>query len=64
MKSCDLPNVFCFRVKLRNITLKAGNSFSAIYHCGENLKEGITLLLINECLLMMLKIRIGNEDKN
>jgi hypothetical protein len=30
----------------------------------ENLKEGITLVLINECLLMKLKVRIGTESKN
>jgi hypothetical protein len=64
MKSCELPNVFCFRIKLNNTALKAGNSFSVIYYCSENLKEGISLLLINECLLMTLKISIGNEDKN
>jgi hypothetical protein len=35
-----------------------------IFYCSENLKEGITLVLINECLLMKLKIRIGNDDGN
>jgi hypothetical protein len=64
MKCCELPNSFCFRLKLDDSTLKAGNSFSVIYYGSENLKEGITLVLINECLLMQLKIRIGNEDRN
>jgi hypothetical protein len=35
-----------------------------IYYCSENLKEGITLVLINGCLLMNLKIRIGTESIN
>jgi hypothetical protein len=64
MKSCELPNIFCFRLKLDNSTLKAGNSFSVVYYCSENLKEGIALVLINECLFMNLKIRIGNKDRN
>ena len=56
--------VLCFRVKLDNSALKARSSFSLIYYCSENLKEGITLVLINGCLLMNLKIRIGTESIN
>jgi len=59
-----LPDIFCFRVNVDNTALKAGNSFSVIYYCSENCKEGISVVLINECLLMKLKIRIRNEDRN